>query len=198
MGHKFAEIAFTPGVRALQAEKGSRGRYERMEKGEDHNHQLGPREAEFIAARDSFYMSSVSETGWPYLQHRGGPAGFLKVLDENTLGFADYLGNRQYVSTGNFSHDNRVALFFMDYPNRKRLKMLGRVRIIGLEESDLIARLQDDYKARIERGFVIEVHAYDWYCPQHITPRFTEAETGTELGILRKENLRLKALLAES
>ena len=174
MAHKFAEIAFTPVVRAIQQQEGSRAGYARMDGGEDYNHRLTAREATFIAARDSFYMASVGETGWPYVQHRGGPTGFMKVVDERTIGFADYSGNRQYVSTGNFSSANRVALFFMDYPNRTRLKMLGRVRTVGLDEPELLARLEDDdYPAQVERGFIIEVEGFDWNCPQHITPRYT-------------------------
>ena len=119
-------------------------------------------------------MATVSETGWPYVQHRGGPAGFVKVLDESTLGFADFSGNRQYVSVGNLMKDDRVSLFFMDYPNRTRLKLLGHARLVGLEEADLLG-LHDD-RARVERGMVIQVEAFDWNCPQHITPRFTVAE----------------------
>jgi predicted pyridoxine 5'-phosphate oxidase superfamily flavin-nucleotide-binding protein len=177
MGHKFAEISFTPAVRDLQVAHGSRDRYAAMEEGADFNHLLGAEEADFIAARDSFYMASVSETGWPYIQHRGGPAGFMRVLDERTLGFADFRGNRQFVSTGNFMNEDRVSLFFMDYPNRRRLKMLGRVRIIGLDDADTLAQLElDDYRARVDRGMLITVEAFDWNCPQHITPRFTEAE----------------------
>jgi len=199
MAHKFAEIAFTPVVRAIQVEQGSRTGYARMDEGNDYNHQLSGREAIFIAARDSFYMASVGETGWPYVQHRGGPAGFMKVLDERTIGFADYSGNRQYVSTGNFRTDNRVALFFMDYPNRTRLKMLGRVRAVGLDEPELLARLEDDdYPAQIERGFIIEVEGFDWNCPQHITPRFTQAQVEDQLASLQAENRRLNALLTGS
>jgi ferredoxin-NADP reductase/predicted pyridoxine 5'-phosphate oxidase superfamily flavin-nucleotide-binding protein len=199
MAHKFAEIAFTPVVRAIQQQEGSRAGYARMDGGEDYNHRLSAREEIFIAARDSFYMASVGETGWPYVQHRGGPAGFMKVLDEHTIGFADYSGNRQYVSTGNFSSDNRVALFFMDYPNRTRLKMLGRVRTVGLDEPELLARLEDDdYPAQVERGFIIDVEGFDWNCPQHITPRFTEVEIEEQLASLQAENRRLKAELAGS
>ena len=189
MGHKFAEIAFTPAVQDIQTQQGSRTSYARMENREDSNHLLGEREAEFIGARDSFYMASVSETGWPYVQHRGGPAGFMKVLDEQTIGFVDYIGNKQYVSTGNLSKDGRVSLFFMDYPNRKRLKMYGRVRVVtkngakdgakdgGKGDQEIIAQLEDDdYRARIDRAFLIHVEAFDWNCPQHITPRFTKAE----------------------
>lgn len=198
MAHKFAEIAFTPTVREIQAAAGSRTAYARMDGGEDYNHRLTEREAGFIAARDSFYMASVSETGWPYVQHRGGPAGFMKVLDERTLGFADYAGNRQYVSTGNFSKDDRVALFFMDYPNRRRLKLLGRVRIVDGDDPDTLARLGDShYQARVERGFIIAVEAFDWNCPQHITPRFSEAEVAGLLEKLREENRQLRAALAD-
>lgn len=197
MGHKFAEIAFTPTIRDIQHVEGSRAAYAGMDTGADYNHVLSEREALFIGARDSFYMASVSETGWPYVQHRGGPAGFMKVLDANTIGFADYSGNRQYVSTGNFAGDDRVALFFMDYPNRTRLKMLGRVRIVGLEDSDTLARLEDpDYPVQVERGFLITVEAFDWNCPQHITPRFSEAEIDAQLENLRAENRQLRAALA--
>ena len=177
MGHKFAEIAFTESVRDVQRELGSRAGYAAMDQGEDYNHVLGEREAAFIRARDSFYMASVGETGWPYVQHRGGPVGFVKVLDERTIGFADFSGNRQYVTLGNVRRDDRVSLFFMDYPNRTRLKVLGRVRLVGLEEHELLARLEaHDYRAAIERGFLVDIEAFDWNCPQHIVPRFTEAE----------------------
>lgn len=198
MAHKFAEIAFTPAVREIQVAQGSRASYASADTGEDYNHLLTEREASFIAARDSFYMASVGETGWPYVQHRGGPVGFMKILDERTIGFADYSGNRQYVSTGNLGSDDRVSLFFMDYPSLRRLKMLGRVRIIGPRETDILARLEDaEYPARVERGFVIEVQAFDWNCPQHITPRYSEGEIAERVEGLREENTRLKALLSE-
>ena len=176
MGHQFAAIAFTDSVREVQQTLGSRARYSAMDEGEDTNHILGEREATFIAARDSFYMASVSETGWPYVQHRGGPVGFVRVLDDTTIGFADFRGNRQYVSVGNVLKDDRVSLFFMDYPNRKRLKLLGRVRLIELDDPRLNDLALDDYRARVERGIVIKVEAFDWNCPQHITPRYTAAE----------------------
>jgi|GEM_PF-28744 len=177
MGHKFAEISFTPAVQAVQQAQGSRQNYLRMEAGEDFNHQIGVDEAAFISLRDSFYMASVSETNWPYVQHRGGPAGFLKVLDNKTLGFADYTGNRQYISTGNFVNNDRVALFFMDYPNQTRLKLLGRIRLVESDEVELLSAIEDnDYRARVERAFVIDVEAIDWNCPKHITPRYTLEE----------------------
>ena len=138
MGHKFAEIAFTPTVKEAQKRNGSRRSYARLEEGEAHHNSLGSREMAFIAERDSFYMATVSETGWPYIQHRGGPKGFVRIIDEKTIGFADFAGNRQYVSVGNLQTDDRVSLFFMDYPNQTRLKLLGRVRLIEADEAKLL------------------------------------------------------------
>ena len=196
MGHQFAQIAFTDSVREVQESHGSREGYSGMEDGEDHNHLLGARETAFIQARDSFYMASVSETGWPYVQHRGGPPGFMRVLDEKTLGFADFAGNRQFLSVGNLRKDDRVSLFFMDYPNRTRLKLLGRVRELGKDDTELLPQLKlNDYRARVERGFIIRVEAFDWNCPQHITPRFTDAQIEDRMAALSEENRRLKAEL---
>lgn len=179
MSLRFAELMFTPTVKGVQERQGSRGAYERFEESDvPARDRLTAGERSFIAARDSFYMGTVSETGWPYVQHRGGPPGFLKVLDERTLGFADYRGNRQYVSVGNLMADDRVSLLLVDYPNRRRLKILGHARIVDVQaEPEAIARLRDkDYGARIERGVVISIEGFDWNCPQHITPRFTDAE----------------------
>lgn len=199
MGHKFAEIAFTDTVREIQHAEGSREGYRYMDADEDFNHALGPRETEFIAARDSFYMASVGETGWPYLQHRGGPPGFVRVLDPSTLGFADFRGNRQYISVGNLKKDNRVALFFMDYPNRTRLKLLGRVQLIGAENLEILSALEvDEYRAQVERGFLIQVEAFDWNCPQHITPRYSEAQMEAVLQPLREQISELQQASGET
>ncbi|MCW8998061.1 MAG: pyridoxamine 5'-phosphate oxidase family protein, partial [Kangiellaceae bacterium] len=177
MGHKFAEIAFTEQVKQIQSERNSRIGYAGMEQGEDVNYLLSQSEAEFIQARDSFYIASVSETGWPYVQHRGGPKGFMKVIDAETIGFADYSGNRQYVSTGNFRTNDRVSIIFMDYPNKRRLKLLGRISLVSDGDWEMLARIEDaDYRANVERGFVIKIEAFDWNCPQHISSRYTEAE----------------------
>lgn len=178
MPHHFAEVAFTPTVKKVQEELGSRSSYARMEGVPDAvNHRLTEAEAGFIAARNSLYMATVSETGWPYIQHRGGPTGFARVLDESTIGFVDFRGNRQYVSVGNLMTDDRVSLFFMDYPNKTRLKLFGRARIIGLDDQAVLSRLEmPDYRARIERGFIITVEGFDWNCPQHITERYTLEE----------------------
>ncbi len=193
MGHKFAEIAFTDAVREVQQVQGSRNNYAAMDQGEDYNNILGPLESDFIAERDSFYMSSVSETGWPYLQHRGGPKGFVKIIDMQTMGFADFRGNRQYVSTGNFLNNDRVSLFFMDYPNKRRLKILGRVRQVSVDETELLSKLKDPgYRAFVERGFVIGIAAFDWNCPQHITPRFTQSRVDELMAPLIEENRMLK------
>jgi predicted pyridoxine 5'-phosphate oxidase superfamily flavin-nucleotide-binding protein len=183
MGHKFADIAFTDSVKQIQTLEGSRNAYSKMEAGEDFNHVLGPKELAFISVRNSFYMATVSETGWPYIQHRGGPAGFIKILDSKTLGFADFRGNRQYVSVGNAQKNDRVSLFFMDYANRRRLKALGRISIVDTDDSAMMDRLavSSDYRAKIERGIILKIEAFDWNCPQHITPRFTMDEV-SELG----------------
>ncbi|MCB1547170.1 MAG: pyridoxamine 5'-phosphate oxidase family protein [Hyphomicrobiaceae bacterium] len=182
MGHRFLDIAFTDAVKAVQQRQGSRGAYAAREGGGvDVNDRLGAGEASFIAERDSFYMATVSETGWPYVQHRGGPKGFLRVLDESTIGFADFAGNRQYVSVGNLAANDRVSLFLMDYPNRKRLKILGRARLVGGDEGDVMAKLtHPGYRARIERGLLITIAAFDWNCPQHITPRFADGDGARE------------------
>jgi uncharacterized protein len=195
VGHRFAEIAFTNTVKSFQSTHGSRDNYARGETGEDSNFLMGQREADFIGARDSFYMASVSETGWPYVQHRGGPAGFVKVIDQRTFGFADFRGNRQYVSVGNVTTDNRVSLFFMDYAHKKRLKLLGRVSLIDSSDDTILKHLElPDYRAHIERAFVIKVEAFDWNCPQHITQRFSLAEVEAAAAPLHE---RIAALEAE-
>lgn len=198
MPHHFAEITFTPTVKKVQEELGSRSSYVRMEGIPDAvNHRLTEAEAGFIAARNSLYMATVSETGWPYVQHRGGPTGFVRVLDDSTIGFADFRGNRQYVSVGNLMTDDRVALFFMDYPNKTRLKLLGRIRIIALDDRALLSRLESpDYRARIERGFIITVEGFDWNCPQHITERFTLDEVRAMTAPLTARIAELEAELA--
>lgn len=198
MPHHFAEIAFTPTVRKMQEEFGSRSSYARMADAPGAiNHRLTEREASFIAARDSFYMATVSETGWPYIQHRGGPTGFVRVLDERTIGFADFRGNRQYVSVGNLMTDDRVSLFFMDYPNKTRLKLLGHARFIGLDDQDELSRLEmPDYRARVERGVVIKVEGFDWNCPQHITERYSPDEISEITGPLMRRIADLEVELA--
>lgn len=198
MGHKFADIAFTEQVKQVQKEQNSRDGYASMSMGEDFNYLLSQREADFISARDSFYMASVSETDWPYVQHRGGPVGFMKILDAKTIGFADYNGNRQYVSTGNFRKNDRVALFFMDYLNKTRLKLLGRVKEISNSDQQTISKLENpDYRATIERGFIISVEAFDWNCPKYITPRYSEPQVKTIFEQVIHENETLRKQLTD-
>lgn len=193
MARAFPEIAFTPTVRRHQAAHGSAKAYERMLSAEaPRDDALGPEEAAFVAARDGFYQATVSETGWPYVQFRGGPAGFLKVLDAKTVAYADFRGNRQYLSVGNLATDDRVALILMDYPNRRRLKILGRARID--EDPGRIAALTvPGYRGRPERAVVIEVAGLDWNCPQHIPQRLTLEELEPHLAPVRAEIARLTA-----
>jgi ferredoxin-NADP reductase/predicted pyridoxine 5'-phosphate oxidase superfamily flavin-nucleotide-binding protein len=193
MPHKYAQIAFTDSVRKVQVEQNSRSGYAKMDQGEDYNHLLSQYEADFISKRDSFYMASVSQTNWPYLQHRGGPKGFMRVIDESTLGFADFSGNKQYVSTGNFRTNDRVALFFMDYPNKRRLKLMGIIKLVPNNDWETLAKLEvEGYRANVERAFLIHVEAFDWNCPQHITPRFTEEDLDQLVAPLVAENEKLK------
>ncbi len=207
MSRGFAEIAFTPGVKEQQEKHGSRHLYERMEQpgqADGAGDRLGEDEREFIATRDGFYLASVSETGWPYIQYRGGAKGFLRVVDERTLGFADLRGNKQYISTGNLLHDNRVALFLMDYPTQSRLKILGRAEIHedDSDADELIKKLRvPEEKTTPERAMLIHVEGFDWNCQQHITPRYTQEELAEFLSPLRRrmealerENERLRAL----
>jgi predicted pyridoxine 5'-phosphate oxidase superfamily flavin-nucleotide-binding protein len=197
MSQRFAEIAFTGAVKAAQTRNGSRAQNQRMAERAGPNAELTDREAAFVAARDSFYLATVSETGWPYVQHRGGPPGFLKVIDSRTLAFADFGGNRQFVSVGNAAANDRVALLLMDYGQQLRLKLLGRMRMHDLGDAppELVFEVElPDYRARIERVAVITVEAFDWNCPQHITPRFTEAEVRKSVQSLLD---RIAALEAE-
>jgi hypothetical protein len=200
MSESFYEIAFTPGVKDQQSEHGSRRQYERMETALAGHNKLGPDEQQFIALRDSFYMASVSETGWPYIQHRGGPPGFVKILRPDLIAFADLRGNKQYISLGNLSHDNRVALFFMDYPNQTRLKILGRAEVH--EHDDVSAELIEQLRttepnAVVERAILIHVSGFDWNCPQHITQRYTLGELQRHLDPLRNRLASLEAENAE-
>jgi predicted pyridoxine 5'-phosphate oxidase superfamily flavin-nucleotide-binding protein len=180
MSPNFGSLVFTPAVKALQERYGSRRGYTRLEGSGASPARLGPQESEFIGERDTFYIATLGSTGWPYVQHRGGPKGFLKVIDQRTIAFADFRGNKQYISTGNLMTDNRVALILVDYPRQLRLKILGRVEIFEGEKAhtkDWIEKVRDpEYKALTERVYVIRIEAFDWNCQQHIVPRYTEEE----------------------
>jgi predicted pyridoxine 5'-phosphate oxidase superfamily flavin-nucleotide-binding protein len=206
MPYGFLDIVGTPSVQAAQVAQGSRKLWENFSQDRTFD-RFGDNEVAFIEARDSFYLASVGENGWPYVQHRGGPPGFLKVLDEKTLGFADFRGNRQYISLGNVAADDRVALFLMDYPNRARLKILAHMTVKGLaDEPELAAHLTPrGYRAVPERLFVLSLAAFDWNCSQHITPRYTSAQVEVAVEPLREqiaaldaENRALKARLGLS
>ena len=177
MAKNFSEIAFTASVKAQQEQYGSRQQYARMGR-VAHGTTLTLAETEFIAVRDGFYLATVGETGYPYVQFRGGPPGFLRVLDAQTLGCADFRGNRQYITVGNLDQNNRAALILMDYPNRSRLKLYARIEVISAKDRpELMEKLDvPGYDAKIERAMLLHIEAFDWNCPQHITPRFTMEE----------------------
>jgi predicted pyridoxine 5'-phosphate oxidase superfamily flavin-nucleotide-binding protein len=197
MAHNFGALVFTPAVQALQEKYGSRRSYAHLTAGATRD-VLGPDEEQFLGERDSFYMASNSASGWPYVQHRGGPAGFLHVIDQSTIAFADYRGNKQYISTGNFATDNRVAIILVDYPNQTRLKILGRVEVLeGATAGEWTKRLAPPrgYPAVVERVFLIRVEAFDWNCQQHIVPRFTAEQIQH---VVEPMEERLKELEAEN
>jgi predicted pyridoxine 5'-phosphate oxidase superfamily flavin-nucleotide-binding protein len=192
----FLDIASTPAVRAAQEANGV-GEYWANFHGDRLSDRFTQAEAAFIAERDSLYMATVSESGWPYVQHRGGPPGFIRVLDEKTLAIPDFRGNRQYITTGNLAANDRAALFLMDYTHRRRLKIYAHIEARDLiADPELAAKLTlPDYRAKVERGLIIHLAAFDWNCPQHITPRFSEAELAPALAPIRD---RLEALEAEN
>ena len=198
MGRRFAEVAFTPLVKQQQRRHGSRAAYARVEESGDFGDRLTISERTFIQQRDGFYMASVTETGWPYVQYRGGPKGFLRVIDEQTIGFADLRGNKQYISLGNLLNDDRVALFLMDYATQSRLKILGHATIHEdtPEAAQWITKLRPPQeKTPAERAIIIRLEAFDWNCQQHITARYSEEELADMLAPMRR---RLETLEAEN
>lgn len=203
MTYGFLDIAGTPSVLAAQAANDAP---DFLESGADRSFdRFTEAEIAFIGTRDSFYMASVGETGWPYVQHRGGPPGFLRVIDDRTLGFADFRGNRQYISLGNFAANDRACLFLMDYPRRARLKIYVHAEARDLSRDPVLAEqlATPGYRGRAERAFVLRLEAFDWNCQQHIVPRFTEQDiaasfqrAGQRLEALEAENAALRAQLA--
>jgi predicted pyridoxine 5'-phosphate oxidase superfamily flavin-nucleotide-binding protein len=196
MADKFMQLVLTPGVQRAQDKYF--GKHQVVENAPQTD-PLTDSEAYFIASRDSFYMATVSETGWPYVQHRGGPAGFVKVLGPNLIGFADFKGNRQLVSAGNVDGTDRVALFMMDYPHRTRLKLLGHARVLDARDHpELVDQFAPEaLRSKVERLFLMQVISYDWNCPQYITPRFTVAEVADYIAPLKARIAELEARLAE-
>lgn len=195
-----SDIAFTPSVKAAQQFRGSRETYERMEKRRGWQNRVTPDLAAFIAERDSFYLGTASRDGQPYIQHRGGPKGFLRVVNEKTLGFADFVGNAQYISVGNLDENSKAFIFLIDYPNRRRIKMWGTATFVE-GDSQLLWKLSDaDYGGRPERAILFHIEAWDVNCPQHILPRWSEAEFANVVAPLRsriveleRENQQLRA-----
>jgi predicted pyridoxine 5'-phosphate oxidase superfamily flavin-nucleotide-binding protein len=197
----YADIMFTSEVKAEQAHVGSKGKYDARYAAKQ-DEPLGAAEQDFLTSRTTLYIASVNSTGWPYVQHRGGPAGFLKILDPFTIGFADYLGNRQLITKGNLSTDDRVSVFAMDYARQARLKLQGCATLQNAEDApDLAARLSTEGQGRVQRVMRIRITAWDWNCPQFITPRFDTAEmtalVGPELSRLETRNAELEAEVAQ-
>lgn len=205
MARAFAKISFTPSVVNLQKQHGSDKTYSKFLLPDVLNGNcLGEAESDFIMERDSFYQASASQDGWPYVQYRGGPTGFLKIIDPQTLAYADFRGNRQYISAGNISENDKVSLILIDYPNRHRLKIWARAKLVTMADNpDLITSLHDEtYRAKPERAVIIKVEAFDWNCPQHIHPRYTLEQLEpqitkmqTRINALQEDNRVLKAKL---
>ncbi|WEH39141.1 pyridoxamine 5'-phosphate oxidase family protein [Streptomyces sp. AM 2-1-1] len=196
--NRYAHLAFTQTVRGVQRERGSGEAMERLLRGDPEEFdRIGPAEAAFITERDHFYLASVTADGWPYVQHRGGPPGFVHVLDEGTLAYTEVRGNRQYITTGNLRDDDRVSLFFMDYPRRLRLKVMARAEILDIaREAELSERLADVVSdGRPEQLMVLRVEGTSWNCSKHITPRFSEEELADALLPVRQ---RIAELTAEN
>jgi hypothetical protein len=195
MAGRYLETHFTPEVLAAQEHYCGRSQLIPPQPERD---PLTTEETEFIGRRDSFYMATVTSDGWPYLQHRGGPAGFLRVIDPQTLGFADFKGNRQLLSTGNLAARDRVSLFLMDYPRRERLKILGHARVLDARDqpglTDQLTPLPE-LRGNVERLFLIDVISFDWNCPKYITPRYTEEEVCPIIEPLKKRVAELERAL---
>ena len=199
MAQNYRHTLFDEAVKAEQRRHGSRASYEKMDANADGTPDaLTAKEIAFIEARDSFYMASVTAGGWPYMQHRGGPAGFLRHIAGNRIGFADLSGNKQYISTANLKGNDRVSLFLMDYPNRDRLKLVGHATIVELADDPaaVTALMPETYRATPERAFFIDVIGWEWNCSQHITPRFTEAEISAAVRPMAAEINQLRAEIA--
>lgn len=197
MRRKFTKIAFTPGVKTAQTRYDSRQIYDNFVKQGISDDVLTEKETEFIQARDSFYLGTVGSNGYPYIQFRGGATGFLKIIDEKTLGFADFKGNLQYISVGNLAENDRVFLFLMDYAHRRRLKIWGRGKVIDKDRELLTKLIVPDYPAEVERGILIKIEAMSWNCPQHIPIKYSEAEVAAKIAPLKARIKELETQLAE-
>jgi predicted pyridoxine 5'-phosphate oxidase superfamily flavin-nucleotide-binding protein len=197
MPRKFGEIAFTTEVKAAQEQRGSRQTYDRYIANGPANDTVTPKIAEFIAQLEGFYLGTVSSNGYPYIQFRGGPPGFLKVLDEKTLGFADFSGNVQYITVGNLSGNDKAFLFLMDYRHRRRIKIWGRAEYVEGESSLLEQVRVPDYPAQVERAILFHVEATSENCPQHIPIRYSETEVESLMASLKNRIAELEQQLSE-
>lgn len=193
MTHRFADLLWTPEVAAAQERYGSRAAAQRMQAHGGPHDRLTEDEADFIRGRDGFFLATVGSSGWPYVQFRGGPPGFVHVLDPQTIAWADVRGNRQYVSVGNLGADDRIALILLDYPTQTRLKVLGRARVADVADDPELAARLDVGDGRVERSIVVTVEAFDWNCPQHITPRFSAEQVEVAVAPLRQRLAELEA-----
>ena len=198
MAKNFAALAFTDAVKEMQEKMGSRKSYARMER-ETYIDGLTENEIDFISQQNSFYMSTIGENGFPYIQHRGGPKGFVKVLDASRIGFIDFKGNMQYISVGNIATNNNLAMIMVDYPSRTRLKILAKAEIVELKDNPALYDSLDlnEYKFKPERMMVLHVEAFDWNCPQHITPRYTVEDIEVAFAPQREYIAKLEAELKE-
>ncbi len=190
-----SDVAFTEAVKHAQVRRGSRAAYRRMEQGDGWETTVTPDLAAFLAERDSFYFATASAEGQPYIQHRGGPKGVLRVIDERTLGFADFRGNRQYISVGNLSENDRAFLFVMDYERRQRIKLWGRARVVEDDPALIQSLMPPGYAAKPERAIVFEIAAWDVNCPQHIPQKLDSADVAATIEALKR---RISALEAEN
>ncbi|WP_411032071.1 pyridoxamine 5'-phosphate oxidase family protein [Spongiimicrobium sp. 3-5] len=193
-----SDIAFTPAVKAMQTKYRSRKSYERMEQSGGWQSEINPQLEQFLSTMDSFYLGTSNTQGQPYIQHRGGPKGFLKVLDANRLAFADFSGNRQYISTGNLTENNRAFIFLMDYPNRTRVKLWGKAHTVEDDEKLLESLADISYKAKVERAIIFTLEAWDINCPQHIQQRFTPEDMAKVVDPLRKRIAELEEIIKKA
>jgi len=199
MRQTYMRQLFTPAVKELQSRAGSRDSYERAAARANPADGLGPQEREFLQAADHFFLASVGESGWPYVQHRGGPMGFLHVLDSRRIGYAEFRGNQQFISAGNVTADPRASILVMDYARQARLKLIGRLHFVAVKDADPDLRerlVLADYPGRVERLALFEVEGFDWNCPQHIVPRYTVEEIDMVIAPLRQRIRELEARLA--
>jgi hypothetical protein len=193
-----SDIAFTPAVKTVQTAKGSRATYAKLEHGDGWESTVTPELAEFLEQIDMFYLGTASAAGQPYIQHRGGPPGLLKVIDVKTLGFADFGGNRQYITLGNLSENPKAFIFLMDYPNRQRVKLWGTAKVVE-DDADVLDRLRDpSYPGKVERAIVLTLEAWDTNCHQHIQPRFTQRQIAPIIEKLQRRVQKLEVILANN